>query len=84
MLGCDYAAVLQDAHFQEFLRREAWRRGDLYGSGLLFTDSADAFSRGVMSHAAFEAEVALAKATLSSMPGTHWREYLDAWKAPDA
>jgi len=40
--------------------------------------------RGVMGHAAFEAEVALAKATLSSLPGAHWREYLDAWKAPHA
>ena len=40
--------------------------------------------RGVQSSAAFEAEVALAKATLSSMPGEHWREYLAAWKAHGA
>ena len=40
--------------------------------------------RGTQTPAAFEAEVALAKATLSSLPGTHWREYLDAWKGPDA
>ena len=36
--------------------------------------------RGVQSPAAFEAEVALAKALLSSLPGEHWREYLAAWK----
>ena len=40
--------------------------------------------RGVQSMAAFEAEVALAKALLSSLPGQHWREYLAAWKDPDA
>lgn len=38
--------------------------------------------RGVQSMAAFEAEVALAKALLSSLPGQHWREYLAAWKEP--
>ncbi len=36
--------------------------------------------RGVQTTAAFEAEVALAKALLSSLPGQHWREYLAAWK----
>ena len=36
--------------------------------------------RGVQGPAAFEAEVALAKALLSSLPGEHWREYLAAWK----
>ena len=40
--------------------------------------------RGVQSTAAFEAEVALAKALLSSLPGQHWREYLAAWKEPEA
>lgn len=40
--------------------------------------------RGALSPAAFEAEVALAKALLSSLPGTHWRRYLEAWKAHDA
>ncbi len=40
--------------------------------------------RGVHTHAAYEAEVALAKALLSSLPGAHWREYLDAWKGHDA
>ena len=40
--------------------------------------------RGVQSHAAFDAEVALARALLSSLPGAHWREYLAAWKAPAA
>ena len=38
--------------------------------------------RGVHSSAHFEAEVALAKALLASLPGAHWREYLAAWKAP--
>ncbi len=38
--------------------------------------------RGVHTHAQFEAEVALAKALLSSLPGEHWREYVAAWKAP--
>jgi predicted PolB exonuclease-like 3'-5' exonuclease len=40
--------------------------------------------RGVQSPAAFDAEVALAKAALSSLPGAHWREYLTAWKDPEA
>ena len=40
--------------------------------------------RGVLAPAAFEAEVALAKALLSSLPGAHWRQYLDAWKGHDA
>ena len=40
--------------------------------------------RGVQGSAAFEAEVALAKALLSSLPGEHWRQYLAAWKVPDA
>ncbi len=37
--------------------------------------------RGVQDQAGFDAEVALAKATLSSLPGAHWRDYLAAWKA---
>ena len=40
--------------------------------------------RGVQTQAAYEGEVALAKALLSSLPGTHWREYLAAWKASTA
>jgi len=40
--------------------------------------------RGVQTPAAFGAEVALAKAALSSLPGPHWREYLAAWKDHDA
>ena len=35
--------------------------------------------RGVLNAAAFEAEVALAKALLASLPAPHWREYLVAW-----
>ena len=40
--------------------------------------------RGVLSAAAFDAEVAIAKALLASLPAPHWREYLAAWKDDDA
>ena len=36
--------------------------------------------RGVLTQSAYEAEVAIAKASLAALPGPHWREYLAAWK----
>lgn len=39
--------------------------------------------RGIQTPEAFDAEVALAKATLAALPGDHWRAYLDAWRSDE-
>lgn len=36
--------------------------------------------RGVMTRAAYDAEVELVRSALSSLDGQHWREYLTAWQ----
>lgn len=39
--------------------------------------------RGIYSPAAYAAEIALARATLAGLAGAHWKEYLEAWGAPE-
>ena len=81
-LGMDGSQVWQaysDGHLEEI---RSYCETDVMNTWLVYCRFQ--VLRGVTSHAAFEAEVALAKATLSSLPGAHWREYLEAWKAPDA
>ena len=81
-LGMDGSRVWEAFHEGRIDEIRAYCETDVMNTWLMYCRFQ--VMRGVQSPAAFEAEVALAKAVLSSLPGEHWREYLAAWKAPGA
>ena len=79
-LGMDGSQVWQAWQDGRIGEIRAYCETDVMNTWLLW--SRFQLMRGTQTPAAFEAEVALAKALLASLPGEHWREYLAAWKVP--